>query len=550
MKYLKFLLSGVFVALLVFSFSSCQKDLAVLRLSFDGFNCNSKIYMDGFAPKWDGSESVIVNGQQYSVSSPNIGSLASLSVASAAQYSAVFPADFFTDPSNMYSFDAPRFQEYKTDDNGHQLVMAPMGAYCADGSNLVFTPMGSLLAINIENQIERTMIIDSVVVKASSVSLCGSAIVNQLSSASRNYIITDQYSESNSCVSLVRLSSSGVAQSLHINLSEVAAPVFYVFVPGVGAGVDNRFTVYVYAHPSGGTMLYRYEMSQQNQNGGSIPSGYMANATFTMSVDNEHELHDLSEGLLPGRFAIGEDRYVCFSKGNLQYSISDGIWCFAENQYETLGENNSYSIRDNRTKIDLFGFGTSGYDDYFPNSINQGYSQSIYGTHYDWGIHNSIFNGGNQDNLWRTLTREEWLYLFSNNSYKSTTIVVNDNLSVKGFVIYPGSDISLLDSYSLSDWESLERMGGVFLPVTSCRLDRYYQAGVTYADKFFYWSSSFYSASNTAPYTAYCITNASTHPNNNPPYVDILLIPGCSGVYYSRANVSMGCAVRLCRDVD
>lgn len=30
----------------------------------------------------------------------------------------------------------------------------------------------------------------------------------------------------------------------------------------------------------------------------------------------------------------------------------------------------------------------------------------------DWAYHNAISNGGNKAHLWRTLTRDEWNYLF------------------------------------------------------------------------------------------------------------------------------------------
>lgn len=55
--------------------------------------------------------------------------------------------------------------------------------------------------------------------------------------------------------------------------------------------------------------------------------------------------------------------------------------------------------------IDLFGWGTGS------NPTKSSESYGDYSTFTDWGI-NPIRNGGNQANMWRTLTKEEWVYMF------------------------------------------------------------------------------------------------------------------------------------------
>ena len=69
--------------------------------------------------------------------------------------------------------------------------------------------------------------------------------------------------------------------------------------------------------------------------------------------------------LLPGRFHVSVDKEVAFSRGNLQYLASKGIWRFAEHQWDVVGNNvgnTTISGRDRQVYwIDLFAWGTSGH---------------------------------------------------------------------------------------------------------------------------------------------------------------------------------------------
>ncbi len=155
---------------------------------------------------------------------------------------------------------------------------------------------------------------------------------------------------------------------------------------------------------------------------------------------------DLPVGALQGEFKIGESKTVRFSKGNLVYDQATESFLFAESQ-------TAYGS--------YFGWGTSGYHD--PNDVDNihyqpwdetitydqsktnnitGYGPSLVGTgefsfapgicwssvggsryaNYDWGVYNPITNGGNTAGLWRTLTKDEWIYLLENNSHEMTII--------------------------------------------------------------------------------------------------------------------------------
>ena len=120
----------------------------------------------------------------------------------------------------------------------------------------------------------------------------------------------------------------------------------------------------------------------------------------------------LPTGATAGLFSIAANKQVYFSQGCLIHE--NDTWSFAEHQYE-LPANNA-----------LFAWGTSGYGD--PDTIPSGksiayntFDGSTY-ANFDWGVYNPISNGGNQAGLWRTLTRDEWKYLFEHHHSEHTTL--------------------------------------------------------------------------------------------------------------------------------
>ncbi len=108
-------------------------------------------------------------------------------------------------------------------------------------------------------------------------------------------------------------------------------------------------------------------------------------------------------GVLSGKFSVSATTQVQFSQGNLQYV---GTWQFAENQWDIFGASQSDNHRD------LFGWGTGDA----PNKVSTDYND--YAAFTDWGV-NAISNGGNEANAWRTLTKDEWVYLFQTRVDKS-----------------------------------------------------------------------------------------------------------------------------------
>ena len=207
----------------------------------------------------------------------------------------------------------------------------------------------------------------------------------------------------------------------------------------------------------------------------------LASAIMTLQVANA------TEGALRGRFAISATDTVAFSRGNLQYRPSTSTWRFAENQWDFLGTANgrvrsfqwSYEIGDfvwtYEGWLDLFGWGTG------KNPTTATTTNKDYGSYNEWG-NNAISNGGNARNLWRTLTTDEWDYLYHGRENAASLYANGTVNGVNGSILLPDNWVmpanlhfspsnstdptAMPNNYTADEWVLMEIAGAVFLPIT------------------------------------------------------------------------------------
>lgn len=86
-----------------------------------------------------------------------------------------------------------------------------------------------------------------------------------------------------------------------------------------------------------------------------------------------------SNGASNALFSVRANKMVRFSRGNLQYQASTGTWRFAENQYDTIGADNTNISATNTGWIDLFGWSTGN------NPTNTSTNNGDYSIFTDWG---------------------------------------------------------------------------------------------------------------------------------------------------------------------
>ena len=272
------------------------------------------------------------------------------------------------------------------------------------------------------------------------------------------------------------------------------------------------------------------------------------------SVNNRiYELeHPRIPGALPGIFSVSATTRINFSQGNLQYRPRIKTWRFSVNQYDVAGtaNNNVYMQAYCSDWIDLFGYGTSGWDGgagrfmpYETTTNNTEYTEDPNGNdltefyaNADWGYYNPIINGGNQTALWRTLTSTEWTYLLTlrPNAAQLKGMATVEN--TPGYVLLPddwtcpsgltfvNSDSSYTSNVSnAANWALMEAAGAVFLPAAGQRTSSNTTNVGTVGN---YWTTSH--VNGTTGYTFHIAPNANAMRNN--------------------VTYSTGCSVRLVRE--
>ena len=182
-----------------------------------------------------------------------------------------------------------------------------------------------------------------------------------------------------------------------------------------------------------------------------------------------------------GVFSVGKGKYVSFSQGNLQYIQSTKEWLFAKNQFEYIGAANvkGSALAD---KIDLFGWSSDKLS--APFGISTSVNPEDYrGNFVDWGV--NIIQG-DRANTWRTLSVDEWGYLFKQRANANELYSKGNVDGLRGMIVLPDdwvlpeglhftaqpTNLTMnldINTYTLSEWNRMEEAGAVFFCPTGRR---------------------------------------------------------------------------------
>lgn len=221
-------------------------------------------------------------------------------------------------------------------------------------------------------------------------------------------------------------------------------------------------------------------------------------------------------------FSVASNKRVRFSSGNLQYNDIYYEWRFAKHQYDIIGADNSkINFLGEDDWIDLFGWGTFGYCYDLSNGTQECHETCQSSTDWkdyiimgdwrnglnitplsaDWGLINSNYISNGEDLLWRTLSADEWRYLFierTNAAQKFALATVNGQKGLivladewkqapsgltftpsanNGVVLSTGyyeDDGYIIDHftdnvYNAKEWARMEKAGALFLPAAGQR---------------------------------------------------------------------------------
>lgn len=521
-------------ALAALTLAACQKDNdGGLLLKVEDMTDGAKMAVSGNVAYWAAGDRVRVNNELVTVSiNESAGTATAVSSGEGFQapYFGVYPAAIYASNSgDSYTLNLPSSYTYATTSHfgsTMQNLGTPMVAYSASGSELLFKHITAALNVKVINDFGVDIRVTGITISSNKYQLSGATTLTVGSDINVDPVSAE--GDGNAALRQVQMTFGGTQLIVPCGGSAV------VQVPVLPVGDDNRFTISVTVqNKDDADMSWTFSKTQA----GNSSDGYALGRAMV----------GYAPAKFGGVFSVAADKQVRFAPGNLQYQASTNTWRFAKHQYDYIGNaaGNTTSVDDRETQsawIDLFGWGTSGWDNgnakYQPWCANMtSYSSIEYGpklgeTFYDlsgdyansdWGIYNSISNGGAVAGRWHTLTNVEWSYLTSYS--RGASNVVNGTSRAKytyatvgtthGIIFFPdvfdvptftgnsswgtiNSSSAWTTTIELVDWNLLEVAGCIFLPAAGGRSattgqNPLYSNENSYGN---YWCSVQYSNSN------------------------------------------------------
>ncbi len=496
--------------------SGCVKDESVADGDFTGKGLRlvaekggakgTKTTVDGLNVYWASGDKVCANALEFPVYANSAGTLGEVDIDNSTEgILMVYPSSLagnLNDPNNVARLNytstsvllgLPDFYQYK-EENGRQRLDLPMlGKAAAGAGSITLKHICGAVDVTVTNNMDYPIELYRIFLNSNS-KLTGRSYNVDVSDMD-NFDITPQAHPSNngridllfeeqSCTIAVGASKTFQIPVLPCNEFSVEVD-FWSQIPGVKAAP-----------------MLGYQRSSTR----GVARATVVNANVILDPGSGWVSH-YSEG----GFSVAPDRQVCFSQGNLQFQASTGTWRFAENQYDFRGAVNALISPTYEGWIDLFGWGTSGwnsgavaYQPWSTSDYNPDYHPDNSGTinlagayaDADWAWHNPIWNGGNRSHMWRTLDDVEWDYLLHNRFDANNKWGLATVNGMSGLILLPDAGyvpwelnfetgINTANNYTLSEWQLFEREGAIFLPAAGHRDGTYY-----YADHCTYWTSN------------------------------------------------------------
>ena len=485
------------IAMAVMTLAACQKENSnVLILEAESMHNGTKMAVDGNSSYWANGDRVRIysvdDNADYGTSrviNLGVSGQATLDVSDIPSLRTpiigLYPSSIHNGRGINYLYVAfPATYAYGiTDVNSveKQNLQAPMVAYTESGNRMRFKHLTGAVTVEITNDFGIDVKVTDITVSSNLYQLNGDRYV-YFTDITSDPLRVDTVQTDDAAKRQVKMTFDGP------ELIILSGQTKQVQVPVLPVGKRNKFTVSV---------------TVQNKDDAEMEY------TFTKEQASKNALLRAQIGYAPakfgGKFATSTPgEYVRFAPGNLQYQASTRTWRFAKHQYDVIGNAAGNTTpepgRSSQSDwIDLFGYGTSGYDeghqpwatsttpaDYFSSNLTSDYGRP------DWGVENNITNGEiDWPAEWRT---PDW----SEITYHNTIAIANVN-NIFGLIILPegynhpleGAIITLPNEgnndFNATQWEKMEVAGAIFLPAAGKR------NGVTVTDvntTGYYWSNS------------------------------------------------------------
>ena len=501
-----FFLAGMMLLGGVLATSGCQKENdregipeGAVLITAEGFGGmeGDKTSVSAESVIWENGDRVSLNGADYTVTVSGSKAYVSGFSSPDGPFRGIYPAGL-TAGTQTVTVPSQYESHYN---NGRQVLHLPMLAMAGARADAIrFRHATAAVRVLVKNSLNVDVVVTGVSVSSEGGQLCGTRGVTlgvgtlAVAAQSEDDAIADEDKQVS-----VLLTDSPLLAHGGSDILEVQVPILPV--------AEGGMTITVYAHMAGAAPGARNFTFTHTASHPELARNVMMTARVNLSTDGGRTTEDTK-----GRFKVGENRWVVFAHGNLQYNAGTNTFRFAPEQYDVIGDDNSNVASNYSGWIDLMGWGTSGYQGSNPwmsSTVEADYgptSGNIATTQYDWGVHNAIEKAG-AAGTWRTLTSSEWDYLLNDRSatkrFAKVALSV-DGTTVNGLVLFP-DDYNFADGLrcnqtnlgyegqdgsnmlSLSQWRQMEAEGAVFLPAAG------YREGTSPTEvggTGYYWSSS------------------------------------------------------------
>lgn len=471
---------------------SCKKDNEQkINNAGNGFRAtvetqasNSKTHLEGYDLKWDGDEEILVSSSTSGAKKFSVNKLeGGTAIFEAAE---TLPEDFYTPdytayyPASVLSGDFSFLAEQDYATNSFAAEANPMVAVSGN-ETLFFKNICGVLELNFTGDFT----VKTITITSNDV-LSGTGTLDLTDPENPALTLTgDGHSITLDC-------GEGVA------LNPTTATAFRIVAPA--GAFANGFKVEL--TDAAGKVWTKTTTKNNN----------IVRSTVTL-------LDAIEVDIPTPYYSVSATKKVLFAHGNLQYigSAATPYWQFAEEQYQVLAtDEDDPQIGGTQTiDRDYFGWGANGieysghntkfhpYDYDINGDENKGYGYGPTYNNYqsdlsgnsdwDWG---ALFN----DKEWRTLSHEEWSYLFHNDGNRANLKGLGRANGINGIFILPDNWDEMVafvgiaaiadnfeygymndfskNNYSHDEWKKMEEAGATFLPAAGYRWKGNKKAGL------------------------------------------------------------------------
>lgn len=481
------------------------------RLTGEGFRTHGKTSVEGTSVYWNTGDKVKLNGTEYSVSVSGSGeTYVTDEVDNGSDIYGYFPSSLEVTENagtNTPTLIIPATYRSSFSGDRQKIDLPMIGKAGVGAKGISFKHLTAAVKVCVKNTTGSDVFLDSIIVSSENYQLSGSVELNLLA---EDLGLAPNNSGVAAADKRVKVSFANGAVSIRnggSDIKEVQVPILPVS--------ESDITIKVYTHklvartgmPS---VNYDYDFSHCASSP-ALPRNVMLMAGTEIggihTVEVDHSL-----------FTVGVGRKVRFSKGNLvcsrpntstSWSSSSLTWVFMNNQYDIVEVSNSDLGEDYSKVTDIrhFGWGTSGWNNgntryrpYYTEPVAYLYGprgNNLVGDYKnaDWGVYNTISNGGNMAGMWRTLSGGENGEMDSLFNHRAASILGGAVAryakakvgSTYGVIIFPDNyahpdDVSVPigigetgsagwngNSCSIADWTKMEEAGAVFWAAASYR---------------------------------------------------------------------------------